>query len=463
MTASVPSGVDRREVIWPNEKLILTSEDGTANSIPQTGRVTITPAVTSLIVTSLEEPLTLTAYSGTTVLDADGRMHAFLVCTDDEDIEPHNSWTYTFRGDWVGSPTVTCPVPMVDVDPATGRMPPLNLSTVVSRASVSGVLITKGAPGAPGATIESIDPDGTVHLTDGSAVQWDLPPAVADDAAVAELVASDGAETKSAVDARVRAVGDGAYAPVGQIIVSATDPGASPDGTIWVRPTTVLSVLDTMTGLAARWDADALTATHGAAVVSFAPTAGTWITPLASVSGPSLTHSAINGRKALTFDGVNDFLDADHPDIATASTIFIVCHLQTTGAAGGRAVASMTSAAYRAIRLSSAGSTGGMVTSGSAPNSLYDAWTDTSGWRIIAAVFDGASSRLYRHKRTPLTGQTNLAVQADLRLGRGPATSAEYSKIDIADLAIVERACTDAEVKAVLDELAARYGQTLGA
>ncbi|MDV6267091.1 GDSL-type esterase/lipase family protein [Rhodococcus globerulus] len=162
---------------------------------------------------SVDPALTLSTRADAVNLDSTGMMRAFLVCTDDPDIEPHNSWTYQFKGDWAGSPIVTCPVPMVDIDPETGKMPPLNLSTAVSRASVSGVLITKGKPGDPGPGIASIDTDGTVHLTDGSTVSWELPPAVADDAAVAELVASV-SETAAAVASRIREVGDGTYAPV---------------------------------------------------------------------------------------------------------------------------------------------------------------------------------------------------------------------------------------------------------
>ncbi|QXW03991.1 BNR-4 repeat-containing protein [Rhodococcus globerulus] len=174
--------------------------------------MTITPAAGQVVVNSVSPALTLSTRADAVNLDSTGMMRAYLVCTDDPDIEPHNSWTYQFRGDWAGAPTVTCPVPMVDVDPETGLMPPLNLSTVVSRASVSGVLITKGAPGAPGAGIAAIDPDGTVHLTDGSTVSWELPPAIADDAAVAELVVSE-TETAAAVTSRIREVGDGTYAP----------------------------------------------------------------------------------------------------------------------------------------------------------------------------------------------------------------------------------------------------------
>lgn len=42
MTVPIPVGVDRREVIWPNEKLVLTPETGSATSVPQVGTVTIT-------------------------------------------------------------------------------------------------------------------------------------------------------------------------------------------------------------------------------------------------------------------------------------------------------------------------------------------------------------------------------------------------------------------------------------
>lgn len=176
--------------------------------------MTITSAVTQVVVHSVDPELTLSFSAAEVHLDAAGMMRAFLVCTDDKDIEPHNSWTYTFKGNWSGSPTVTCPVPIVPVDPETGKMPPLNLSTVVSRASVSGVIISKGLRGDPGPGITSIDPDGTVHLTDGSTVSWELPPAIADDAAVAELVVSE-TETAAAVASRIREVGDGTYAPIG--------------------------------------------------------------------------------------------------------------------------------------------------------------------------------------------------------------------------------------------------------
>ncbi|WP_326599956.1 hypothetical protein [Rhodococcus sp. PD04] len=232
-----------------------------------------------------------------------------------------------------------------------------------------------------------------------------------------------------------------------------------------MQPSVAASALDTLPDLLARWNADALTAANGSEVTSFAPTVGAWTSPLAAAAGtaPTLAHAALNGRKALSFNGTNQFMDLDHADITGASTIFLVCNLQTAGSAGGRAVASMTSTSFRAIRLSSGNTTGGMLTSDASPNSIYDTWTSTSGWRIIAAVFSGASSALYRHKRTAMAGTTNLVNQADLRLGRGPAASTEYSRIDIADLAIVNRACTDTEVKTVLDEPAARYGQTLGA
>lgn len=247
-----------------------------------------------------------------------------------------------------------------------------------------------------------------------------------------------------------------------KMIVSDTDPGNVPDGTVWIQPVPESSYLDSVPGLLARWQVDKLNAADGTVVSSFAPTAGTWATPLASASGPSLVHSGVNGRKVLAFDGVNDYLDADHPDIAGASTEFIVCNLQTAGTSGGRAISSITSASYRAVRLSSTPGNGGMLTSGTAPNSIYDAWSHTSGWRVVAAVFDGATSRLHPHKRTAIAGATNLALQSDLRLGRGPATSTEYSRIDIADLAIVNGALTDVQIKAVMDELAVRYGQTLG-
>lgn len=265
------------------------------------------------------------------------------------------------------------------------------------------------------------------------------------------------------------AVEAGLNATYARVVVSDTAPANPTPGMIWLGPHVEAgpppSALDTAANLLARWQADKLTAADGSLVASFTPTAGSWTSPLAAGSGtePTLRHAAFGGRKALAFNGTSQFLDLNHPDITGPSTIIIACDLQAAGSAGGRAVASMTAASYRAIRLASSDTQGGMLTSGSTPNSVYDNWTAASGKRLIAAVFDGASSRLYLHKRTAVTGTTNLVTQSDLRLGRGPDASSQYSRIDVADLAILDRALPDAEVKTILDELAALYGLNLGA
>lgn len=261
----------------------------------------------------------------------------------------------------------------------------------------------------------------------------------------------------------------GLNATYARVLVSDTAPVNPAPGMIWLSPHVEAgpppSALDTAANLLARWQADKLTAADGSPVASFTPTAGSWTSPLAAGSGtePTLRHAAFGGRKALAFSGTNQFMDLNHPDINGPSTIIIACDLQTAGSAGGRAVASMTATSYRAIRLASSDTQGGMLTSGSTPNSVYDNWTAASGKRLVAAVFDGASSRLYLHKRTASIGTTNVVAQSDLRLGRGPDASSQYSRIDVADLAILDRALPDAEVKTILDELAALYGLSLGA
>lgn len=334
--------------------------------------MTITPAAGQVVVNSVDPALTLSTRSDAVHLDSDGLMRAYLVCTDDPDIEPHNSWTYSFRGDWSGSPTVTCPVPMVPVDPETGKMPPLNLSTAVSRASVSGVLITKGAKGDQGPGIASIDPDGTVHLDDGSTVTWDLPPAVADDAAVAELVATETA-TKTAVESRIREVGDGTYAALGDVGLdesalaeSISNPETASNAAVLsvassLVPGGLISAVDAMTNLAAPrpagagsvmwlvpagtaepvnfregdfyaratstvvewnpsqlpntvgwWDAQSITAADGAALSQWNDLSGNVRHAVQATSGaqPIYRASGINTHPAVQFDGVDDILAA---------------------------------------------------------------------------------------------------------------------------------------------------------
>lgn len=257
------------------------------------------------------------------------------------------------------------------------------------------------------------------------------------------------------------------------IIISDTAPVDPAVGTIWFGPyvgnevVEPSSALDSAANLLARWTPNALSATDGSAVSSFAPTAGAWSTPLIAGAGtePTLEHNVLNGKKVLSFNGIDQFIELDHDNITGPSTIVMVCDLKTSGANGGRALASMTATSYRSIRLSSTPGQGGMLTSGSTPNSIYDDnWSETSGWTIVVASFDSTTSRLYRNQRTVTgTGTTNLVAQADLRLGRGPDASTQYSRIDIADLAIIERAVPDAEVKLIVDELVALYGLTLGA
>ena len=295
MSAPIPVGVDRREVIWPNEKLVLTSEDGSATSVPQVGTVTITPAATQVVVHSVTPELTLSTRTDSVTLDAEGTMHAYLVCTDDPDIEPHNSWTYKFSGSWPGAPIVTCPVPMVEVDPETGKMPPLNLSTVVSRASVSGVLITKGATGDPGPTIESVDPDGTVHLTDGTTVTWALPPAVADDAAVALLVAA-GTETKAAVEDRVLSVVEGSYAPI-----LAPDTGSLAMSKVRLGLPVNAGIAGDSTGNAANEWFDLLATAVGAAHPSMAVEIPHWNDATQALDAPTVIQPGTVGGSGVVF------------------------------------------------------------------------------------------------------------------------------------------------------------------
>ncbi|WP_190242426.1 MULTISPECIES: hypothetical protein [Rhodococcus] len=178
MTAPpIPAGVDRRRVIWPNAKLILSGVDSSVTTIPEQGRVTITAAVPHVTVLSVEPNLTLTTRAEQVSLDADGVMRALLVCTDDPDVSPSNGWTYTFRGDWPHSPTITCPVPMVPLDPVTGEMPALDLSSMVSVPIVDGVMVTKGekGDGVENITLSSDGGSLEFHLTGNVTVSVPIP------------------------------------------------------------------------------------------------------------------------------------------------------------------------------------------------------------------------------------------------------------------------------------------------
>ncbi|NVC24063.1 hypothetical protein E7Z53_11530 [Kocuria salina] len=238
---------------------------------------------------------------------------------------------------------------------------------------------------------------------------------------------------------------------------------------VWVAPgagtapstVPLVSPLDTDSDLMARWEIARHNGTAGTPVTSLNRTAGTWAAAaLTGANGPTFTTGAINGRPALRFDGIDDHLDLDHADLTGPTTFIAVAKLNTYGT--GRLVSSISGTSYRMIRTSSSADQLGILTNGT-NTSLYAPWNLSTGWMIVVAVVD-TTSRLYLNTRTPLTGAgPALTTQADLRLGRGSGTSTQYTDMELADLAILNRGISDYDAQRFIDELTAKYKISMGA
>lgn len=177
MTLPILADVDRRLVVWKNAHLMFAAANGGLDAMaPQmAGTVTITPAARVVTALRASPRVTLTTQADDVVLDAAGVMRAYLVCTDDPDINPSNGWTYSFTLHPAGTTrtfTVTCPVPITAERGPDGLMVPLDLSTMVASVLVPGRIITQGASGVGvlGVAVASngLTATYTVTYTDGS-------------------------------------------------------------------------------------------------------------------------------------------------------------------------------------------------------------------------------------------------------------------------------------------------------
>lgn len=216
------------------------------------------------------------------------------------------------------------------------------------------------------------------------------------------------------------------------------------------------------------FDAATIGLANGAAVKSWATARGSATSPL--VQGVAAyqpvfaaSEAAINNRPCVTF-GPDDFLDtgAWTTSVSTPATIITVVQVDTTQApnpfwTGRNGVYMYASTTAAGINVQTA-STGGIVSAASAG----------SHWRVIAAVYDGASSRLYVGSKVPIYGATGTTADGPnaklpgIKLNTSSGgTAGNGNTPRFSRFAAVGRALSHTEVSDTLDNLATTYGLTI--
>jgi hypothetical protein len=226
---------------------------------------------------------------------------------------------------------------------------------------------------------------------------------------------------------------------------------------------------------AAVFDADTLTGTDGSAVPIWWPADGIQPEPLRQPSSglqPLLKVAAtgFNGHNAVLFNAAA--MDANwSPEYPSPVTVVTV--IDRDRLSNGTIFSSPVGPdglAYEKIyeAWGNPNWQHGTTAANQANFEATTAGTPTAGPYINVSVFNGASSRFYFGKKTPLTGTVGTdpalgAMMSGLRVGALYTGTPGSMNLRLAHIEVHNKALSQAEVEAVLATLAAKYGLTVGA
>ena len=200
-------------------------------------------------------------------------------------------------------------------------------------------------------------------------------------------------------------------------------------------------------------DANTLTYTNGAEVTAAPPTAGVLESAIGGVGQsvgqrPSMVANAINGRKALQFDGANDSLDINFgASYGFPLTLFMV----VKRGAGDRPLFSRTDINHKGYIYSYlASGQAGFVSNSDSAASLYP--LTEADWYVLAIVFRADNTQqVYINSVVPKESSSGTLDAAtgpwirSLRLGSNTGRSA-FSLMSLAYVRMVAGALTTEEV-----------------
>lgn len=196
----------------------------------------------------------------------------------------------------------------------------------------------------------------------------------------------------------------------------------------------------------------------GHAVASWADgkaSRGRHATQSTSAKRPTLVLDAQNGKAALRFDGVDDYLATTSYTRSSPLSLFLVLKQHSWGTS--RSICDCLSN-YYAYLLKQHASTSGKLVACSL-SGLPDATLAVSSWGVVCVVFDGVSSRIRVNAGTALTGDVGSEVGGGIVLGSsgGHNLGNNCSYVDIGEVVEYSAALTTTQEERVRNWLNNRW------
>jgi hypothetical protein len=207
-------------------------------------------------------------------------------------------------------------------------------------------------------------------------------------------------------------------------------------------------------GLAGWFKADAIAGVaDGAPVASWVDSSGRGHA-LSAPTGrqPLYRSNQVNGRPAVSFDGVDDLLQAYFP-LNQPTTVFVVYRVRTDQ--GTQFVTDGFNNGAMADYVS--GTQYGMYASGGTVLTK-DGFT-YAAFHVVGSVFNGVASALYAEGGPAVAGNSGSASPSGLTIGNSGAWGAPAA-VDVAEVVLYDRALGPTDLDTVGNYLAAKYART---
>jgi len=187
---------------------------------------------------------------------------------------------------------------------------------------------------------------------------------------------------------------------------------------------------------------------------------GSWFDPDSGIGATqSGTARPVRAAAGLTFDGVNDFLDAAIGARPQPETLYLV--LQMTGTGAGFETISDAVGDVNAGRIFVETPSGAPFLSAISGGSLANTTRPYGALVAVCAVFNGASSVL-RVNTSDVSGDLGTSTSTGLRLGAyGTGAPGYFASMRVAMVLRYAAAHTASQRDAIIAWAAARHGVTL--
>ena len=224
-------------------------------------------------------------------------------------------------------------------------------------------------------------------------------------------------------------------------------------------------ILDFRTGLAAEWDADAISGSDGDPVSSWPETiASNDATQAFGGFQPTLQTSEVNGHNAVSFDGTGDQLESTYAATLGDFTAFAVVNFSAFGVNFPRVVdKSFNSGFWIGYSNSGTPGIGGGCLQTSAPFMSQTGATSTATWYVISVRRSGTSwtVRVNGSANAASATVSSTALSSDVvRLGASNSAGDEFSGM-LAQVRIYSDDLSDADRLNVEQFLGSVYGITI--